>query len=92
MLPALTFLVALGATGVWSLTRPAPRTLLLGGGVLAAAQMTGTLIVLGLLALPTSNCAPTGFEACQDQTPSMAEVEPRTMPNVRLYQNICALL
>lgn len=49
MLPALTFLVVLGATGVWSLTRPAPRTLLLGGGILAAAQITGSLIALGLL-------------------------------------------
>ncbi len=49
MLPALTFLVVLGATGAWSLTRPAPRTLLLGGGILAAAQITGSLIALGLL-------------------------------------------
>jgi len=49
VLPALTFLVLLGATGAWSLTRPALRNLLLGGGILAAAQITGTLIVLGLL-------------------------------------------
>ncbi len=49
MLPALTLLVFLGALGAWSLTRPTPRTLLLGGGVLAATQITGSLVALGLL-------------------------------------------
>ncbi len=49
MLPALTLLVFLGALGAWSLTRPTPRTLLLGGGILAATQITGSLIALGLL-------------------------------------------
>ncbi len=49
MLPALTLLVFLGALGAWSLMRPTPRTLLLGGGVLAATQITGSLVALGLL-------------------------------------------